>query len=145
LPVFARAGAFIPQAQYKNGKIENVGDYNPNKLDIVYYPSEEPSQYTLFDDDLKSTGTLAEGKHRLIHFVAAPQGNSCTITIKGEGAGTPAKKEYRLIIPGLEVKPSMVKVNGKKVKVNYDKTIPTITIPLTINDINVVTNVIIEK
>lgn len=142
LPVFARAGAFIPQANYK---MENVGDYNPNKLDIVYYPSDEPSEYTLFEDDLTSTGTLDEGKHRLINFTATPQGKSCTITIKGEGAGTPAKKEYRLVIPGLEVKPAMVKVNGKKAKVNYDKTIPTLTIPLTINDINNETTVEIQK
>ena len=138
LPIFARAGAFIPQANYK---MENVGDYNPSKLDIVYYPSDQPSEYTLFEDDLTSTGTLAEGKHRLIHFAAAPQGTSCTFTIKGEGAGTTAKKEYRLVIPGMEVKPSQVKVNGKKVKVNYDKTIPALTIPLTINDINTTTTV----
>ncbi len=142
LPHFARAGAFIPQA---TNKMENVGDYNPGKLDIVYYPSDEPSSYTLYDDDLTSTGTLAQGRHRLITFAATPAANKCLITIKGEGAGTPAKKEYRLVIPGMEVKPSMVKVGGKKVKVNYDKTIPTLTIPLTINDINTTTTVEILK
>lgn len=142
LPLFARAGAFIPQASHKMG---NVGDYNPDKLDIVYYMSDEPSEYTLFDDDLKSTGTLAKGKHRLIHFAAAPQGNSCVITITGEGAGTSAKKEYRLVVPGLEVKPSQVKVNGKKIKLNYDRTIPMLTIPITIADINSTTTVEIVK
>ena len=45
----------------------------------------------------------------------------------------------------MEVKPSMVKVGGKKVKVNYDQTIPTLTIPLTINDINTTTTVEIVK
>ena len=142
LPVFARAGAFIPQANYK---MENVGDYNPSKLDIVYYPSKERSSYTLFEDDLQSTGTLANDKHRLIRFAAYPQGTSCKIYIKGEGAGTAAKKEYRLIVPGLEDKPSQVKVNGKKVKVNYDKTIPALTIPLTIKDINTETTVEITR
>ncbi len=142
LPLFARAGAFIPQANYK---MENVGDYNPSKLDIVYYPSDEPSEYTLFEDDLTSTGTLAKDKHRLIHFEATPQGTSCTITIKGKGAGTAAKKEYRLVIPGMEEKPSRIMVNGKKVKVNYDKTIPALTIPLTIKDINSETTVEIVR
>ncbi len=142
LPHFARAGAFIPQA---TNKMENVGDYNPGKLDIVYYPSDEPSSYTLYDDDLTSTGTLAQSRHRLITFAATPAADKCLITIKGEGAGTPAKKEYRLVIPGMEVKPSMVKVGGKKVKVNYDQTIPTLTIPLTINDINTTTTVEILK
>ena len=68
-----------------------------------------------------------------------------TITIKGEGAGTPAKKEYRLMVPGLEIKPSQVKVNGKKVKLNYDPTIPVLRIPIIINDINETTTVEIVK
>ncbi len=142
IPIFARAGAFIPQASHK---MDNVGDYNPNKLDIMYYMSDEASEYTLFDDDLKSTGTLAEGKHRLIRFAAAPAADKWVITIKGEGAGTPAKKEYRLMVPGLEVKPSQVKVNGKKVKLNYDPTIPVLRIPITINNINETTTVEIVK
>ena len=142
IPIFARAGAFIPQANYK---MENVGDYNPSKLDIVYYPSDQPSSYTLFDDDLHSTTTLAIGRHRLITFAAVPQGESCTITIKGEGDGTPAKKEYRLVIPGLEVKPTLVKVNGKKVKVNYNKTTATLAIPININDINTATTIQITR
>ena len=142
LPLFARAGAFIPQASYK---MDNVGDYNPNKLDIMYYMSDEASEYTLFEDDLQSTGTLADGKHRLIHFAAAPTTDKWVITIKGEGAGTPAKKEYRLLVPGLEIKPSQVKVNGKKVKMNYDPTIPVLRIPITINDINATTTVEIVK
>ena len=71
LPLFARAGAFIPQANYE---MQNVGDYNPDKLDIVYYPSDYPSTYILFDDDLHLTGTLARDKHREIQFTATPQG-----------------------------------------------------------------------
>ena len=143
LPLFARAGAFIPQANYK---MDNVGDYNPSKLDIVYYPSDEFSTYTLFEDDLQSTGTLAEGKHRLIQFTALPQGNSCAISIKGEGAGTAAKKEYRLIIPAMAAKPSQITINGKKAKkTTFDKTNGTLTIPLTINDINITTIIQITR
>ncbi|MBR5638476.1 MAG: hypothetical protein IKW83_01810 [Muribaculaceae bacterium] len=142
LPLFARAGAFIPQANYK---MENVGDYNPSKLDIVYYPSDESSEYTLFEDDLTSTGTLAEGKHRLIHFEAAPQGMSCTFTIKGEGAGTSAKKEYNLVIPGMQAAPNKVTINGKKAKMTYNKATATLSIPLKINDINTTTTVEIAR
>lgn len=143
IPIFARAGAFIPQANYK---MENVGDYNPSKLDIVYYPSDQPSSYTLFDDDLHSTTTLAIGRHRLITFAAAPQGESCTITIKGEGDGTPAKKEYRLLIPAMAAKPTQITVNGKKAKkVTFDKTTGILTIPVTINDINTATTIQITR
>ena len=76
---------------------------------------------------------------------STPSADKWVITISGEGAGTPAKKEYRLMVPGLEVKPSQVKVNGKKVKLNYDPTIPVLRIPITINDINETTTVEIVK
>ena len=134
LPLFVRAGAFIPQACYD---MQNVGDYNPDKLDIVYYSSDHPSTFTMFDDDLHSTGTLARDKHRLINFTATPQGRHTTITIQGRGNidGDAPGKEYRLIIPATK-KPGRVTINGKKAAgVTYDKLTATLTIPLTIPDI----------
>jgi alpha-glucosidase (family GH31 glycosyl hydrolase) len=134
LPLFARAGAFIPQANYA---MDNVGDYNPDRLDIIYYSSESPSTYTLFDDDLHSTGTMARDKHREIQFVATPQGKSTFITIQGRGniEGDTPNKEYRLIMPAIK-KPSQIKINSKKaVGVTYDKSTATLTVPVNISDI----------
>ena len=138
LPLFARAGAFIPRAIYE---MDNVGDYNPDRLDIVYYPSSTPSTYTLFDDDLHSTGTLARDKHREIQFTATPQGKTCFITIQGRGNidGDTPGKDYRLVIPATS-KPKQVKINGKKATaVAYDKTTGTLTVPVTIPDITATT------
>ena len=138
LPLFARAGAFIPRANYA---MENVGDYNPDRLDIVYYPSDHPSTYTLFDDDLHSTGTLAKEKHREIQFTATPQGKTCFITINGKGNidGDVPSKDYRLVITAT-TKPKQVKINGKKADgVTYDKKTGTLTIPVTIPDITATT------
>ena len=112
LPLFARAGAFIPLANYEMG---NVGDYNPDKLDIVYYTSDVPSRFTLFDDDLHSTPEVR--------------------AVQGEMAGDAPNKEYRLLIPAT-AKPSKVIINGKKVKnVTYDKFTGTLTIPVSIADV----------
>ena len=144
LPLFARAGAFIPRANYEMG---NVGDYNPDKLDIIYYTSDHPSTFTLFDDDLHSTGTLANDKHREITFIATPQDKSCYITIHGKGNidGDTPNKEYRLIIPAVS-KPSKVKINGKKFKdVTYVQGTRTLTIPVTIPDITVSTIIELVK
>ena len=141
LPLFVRAGAFIAQA---TNKMQNVGNYNPDQLDICYYMSDQPSEYRLFDDDLHSTGTLRQGNHRLINFTATPQGKSCVITIQGLGSFDNAspKKEYRLVLPGISAKPKQVKVNGKKAgKVNFDKQRAELVIPLTIADIAAVTTV----
>ena len=144
LPLFARAGAFIPQANYE---MQNVGDYDPDRLDIVYYSSDNPSTYILFDDDLHSTGTLARDKHRLIQFTATPQGRTNYITIQGRGNidGDAPSKAYRLIIPAT-FKPSKVKINGKKAKgMSYDKKSGTLTIPVTIPDVTATTIIEIVK
>lgn len=144
LPLFARAGAFIPQANFE---MDNVGDYNPDKLDIVYYTSETPSSFTLFDDDLHSTGTLDRERHREIQFTATPQGKSCFITINARGKidGDTPNKEYRLIIPAT-TKPGKVKINGSKAQgMTYDKKTGTLTIPVTIADITTTTIIEISK
>ena len=144
LPLFARAGAFIPQANYA---MDNVGDYNPDKLDIIYYSSDTPSTFTLFDDDLHSTGTLARDKHREILFTATPQGKRNCITIQGRGNidGDVPSKDYRLVMPATG-KPGKVTINGKKAKgVTYDKQTATLTIPVTIRDINEATIIELQK
>lgn len=132
IPVFARAGAFIPQANYA---MDNVGDYRASKLDIVYYPSDKPSSSVLFDDDLRSTRTLEKDRHSLITFAATPSNKAITFTITGEGGGILAKKDYRLIIPACLNKPKQVTINGKKAKFNYDKTAFNITIPVEISNV----------
>jgi alpha-glucosidase (family GH31 glycosyl hydrolase) len=144
LPLFARAGAFIPQANYE---MQNVGDYNPDRLDIIYYANSTPSTYTLFDDDLHSTGTMARDKHREIQFTATPQGKICFITIQGRGNidGDAPSKDYRLIIPAT-TKPRIVKINGHKVNgVTYDKATRTLTIPVAIADITQATIIELAK
>ncbi len=144
LPLFVRAGAFIPQACYE---MNNVGDYNPDKLDIIYYASDYPSTFTLFDDDLHSTGTLARDKHRLINFTATPQGKHTTITIQGRGNidGDAPGKDYRIIIPATN-KPGKVTINGKKAQgVAYDKRTRTLTIPIAIPDVTATTIIELTK
>ena len=144
LPLFARAGAFIPQANYE---MDHVGDYNPDKLDIVYYTSDHPSTFILFDDDLHSTGTLANDKHREIQFTATPQGKTCFITIQARDSidGDAPNKDYNLVIPATG-KPRKVIINGKKAKgVTYDKQTAKLTIPVTIPDIAEATIIELKK
>ena len=135
LPLFVRAGAFIPQANYAMG---NVGDYNPARLEVLYFASDKASSFTMFDDDLHSTGTLAAGKHRLITFSAQPQGDSCLITIASQGtiAGAKGKKDYTLVLPGMDKLPSAVTINGKKAsRVSLDKARGAVTIAVPIADV----------
>ena len=141
LPLFVRAGAFLPRA---TGHMKNVGDYNPNSLDIIYYRGSESSSYTLFDDDLHSTGTLEQGKHRLIHFAATPAQNSLRIdiSIEGEIIGNKLNKQYRLIMPDVQAKPTRVSVNGKSARFTFNQASSTLTIPVTVTG---ATSVVIHR
>lgn len=142
LPLFARAGAFIPQATTAMG---SVGDYNPDRLDILYFRSDAPSSYTLFDDDRTSTGTLEQGKHRLITFAATPSAGKVEFTVTSTGTypGAASGKKYRLVMPDTQAKPKSVTVNGKKVRAEYDKRAATLAVPLDINDISATTSVVV--
>ena len=51
LPMFVKAGSFIPQYTLP---IENVEQYDPAFLTIKYFPSPDSSSFTMFDDDRKS-------------------------------------------------------------------------------------------
>lgn len=65
LPMFVRAGSFIPQYRQP---IENVGQYDLSYLTMVYYPGTEEASYTLFDDDRKSPTSLSDGNFILSSF-----------------------------------------------------------------------------
>jgi alpha-glucosidase (family GH31 glycosyl hydrolase) len=56
IPVFAKAGAFLPLAP----GLSSTADYHADRLSIVYYPdlSVPASSYTLLNDDGSSPGTL---------------------------------------------------------------------------------------
>lgn len=85
LPLFVKAGSFIPQYEEK---IENVGEYDPTILTIRYYPGAmgEKNSYTLYDDDRKSPTSLADGKFQLIKFTGDVEKKETVIGIVSEGS-----------------------------------------------------------
>lgn len=117
IPVFVRAGAFIPMADYK---MENTGDYNPGRLTVNYYPvAGLASEYTMFDDDRTGTGTLAEGNHRLITFKATDGGRRITVEAHGTYPKAPETIELTLIYHRVDGN-AKVLVNGRMAKPRYN-------------------------
>ena len=121
LPLFVRAGAFIPQSDYR---MTNTTDYDPSRLTVSYYATRGiESDYTLFDDNRMSPRSLAQGSYRLIRFNGDCADNGdMKITISSEGTYdmTPDKIDIDFKVPGLAAAPSSVTVNGKKTKFIYD-------------------------
>lgn len=130
LPMFVRAGAFIPTADYK---MTNTGDYDPSRYTVNYYPAAGvSSEYTMYEDDRTSNSSLADGKYALIKFVGTDNPESIDIKVSQSGSytGMPARKSLTFKVYGVQSKPASVTIGGKKVSGwKYDSSTATLTIP----------------
>ncbi len=116
LPMFVRAGAFIPQADYA---MDNTGDYKTDNYTIEYFPVVNvESEYTMFEDDRKSTTSLADGAYSLITFRGETTNATYKITIENEGtyAEAPTHKQLKFVIHNISSEPRQIMVDGKKIK-----------------------------
>lgn len=103
LPLFVRAGAFVPLADYK---MQNTQDYSSDRFTVHYYPEfGSSSEYTLYDDNRISPKSIEDGKYRLINFKGSMSDVDGTteveISCKGSYKGAPKKIEMELIIHGI--------------------------------------------
>ena len=91
LPMFVKAGSFIPQY---TRQIENVTQYDPSTLTVMYFPAKQKTEYVLFDDDRKSPTSIADGKYQLTTFTGEKRLRETEISLKAEGTyeGMPATR-----------------------------------------------------
>ncbi|MDE5656740.1 MAG: DUF5110 domain-containing protein, partial [Muribaculaceae bacterium] len=121
LPLFVRAGAFLPMAEYA---MENTGDYNPAEIGVRYYRQPQgKSSFTMYDDDRLSATSLARGSYRLTTFtsdVKADGSTELTVSTEGSYKGAPSKVRYNFSLYGFKAAPAAVEADGKPVKFSYD-------------------------
>ncbi len=128
LPLFVRAGSFIPQADYK---MENTGDYKTSQYSIQYFPVEGiESSYTMYEDDCKSTRSLQDNQYSLITFAGTDKDGKITISINNNGTYTnaPVKKKMSIVVNNITAKPAQITIDGKKASAKFDKKKSTLTI-----------------
>ncbi len=114
LPLFVRAGAFIPQADYA---MANTGDYDPSRYTIRYYPrGDVDSEYIMYEDDRTSPSSLADGEYVLISFTGNSDADRTLIEVNADGEypGAPDAREFTFILPGLAGAYSSLFVDGKR-------------------------------
>lgn len=120
LPLFVRAGSFIPTADYA---MENTGDYRADLFTVNYYPLPgTDSSYTLFDDNRMTPGTVERGQYRLIHFEGKDTGRKINVRISSEGtyAGAPATLELRFRVNCQNSAPRSVKAGRETLQYRFD-------------------------
>ncbi len=116
LPLFVRAGSFIPQCE---DKIENVGEYKPTRLTVRYYPSSEETEYTMFMDDRSNPVSLEENDYQLTVFKGQQKGGQINVSVNSEGSykGMSEVRMLTLEIPGYGASaPYSVVVDGQKLE-----------------------------
>ncbi|MDE6580996.1 MAG: DUF5110 domain-containing protein [Duncaniella sp.] len=144
LPMFVRAGAIIPMADYK---MDNTTQYRTDTYTVNVYPVEGVSgSYTLYEDDLTSRSAIEEGKHATVEMTDAMTSGRVTFTaaLAGSYPGTKAVKKLTVKFHRIMSAPAAVSVDGRALKgkaVKYDSTARVLTV---VTDWNTVSPLKIE-
>ncbi len=119
LPLFVKAGAFIPMSEYK---MNSTADYRADRFSVYFYPvAGVESEYTLYDDNRLSPKSLENGEYRLINFSGKTDANgnvNLRISSKGTYPGAPAKVTLTFKVQGSEPLAPAAKANVKKIADN---------------------------
>lgn len=116
IPVFAKAGAFIPMADYE---MRSTEAYDPSRFFVKYFTGAEKSEYSLFDDDRTDTRTIEDNKYQLINFLAREDDKYLTISMDAKGWGylnMPTERNFTFEIISLEKAPKKVKFGKETLK-----------------------------
>lgn len=117
IPVFVRAGAFIPVADYE---MSNTAAYRTDRYAIEYYPVEGvKSQSLLYDDADPGRRHAPDSDSREITFEGSCAGG--VIEIKAH-ADSPEGGPDTLVflVNGLAERPRSVTVNGREARFDYN-------------------------
>ncbi len=128
LPLFVRAGSFIPLADYA---MENTGDYRTDRYTVNYYPYLGKSEFVMYEDNPLSTTSLSKDEYSLITFKGDAEMHRIEIGVSAKGTYPCAKadKELRFVIHLFDGKPGSVTVDGRKAKGwKYDEALSTLTL-----------------
>jgi oligosaccharide 4-alpha-D-glucosyltransferase len=102
IPVFVKAGSFIPMAQ----PMINTSAYDPSALEVHFWydHSVKESSYVLYDDDGKTKGSFEKGKYELINFAFIHQVDKMVFSLENKGGefeGRPLARKVKIIIHNL--------------------------------------------
>ena len=120
LPMFVRAGAVIPTADYK---MNNTGDYRTNNYTLNFYPAANGTtvESSIYEDDQTTpTDTADPSRFNLINIKSTTSAGVSTLTMNASNPALfPASKSITVKVHGVD-KVNRVTVNGKKVAVKFN-------------------------
>jgi oligosaccharide 4-alpha-D-glucosyltransferase len=128
IPVFVRAGAFIPMIK----TIQNTALYTLSQFDLHFYfdPKTAKSEGQLYNDDGNTPEAFENGAYEILHFTSMVSGKELSIQLQTETGKsfTSANKQVNLILHNIASKNIKVSVNGKNTA--FKKSGNTLSIPV---------------
>ena len=130
IPVFVRAGAFIPMIKV----IQTTKNYSTKELDLHYYhdASISHSGGKLYDDNGETPKALEKGAYALLQFNSSLDKNILSITMNAEnGAHYPAiDRNVSLSIHYVQSKPEQVMLQNKALGFVWDEKSQILTVAI---------------
>jgi len=117
IPVFVKAGSFIPMAK----PVTSTDYYQAGEYFIKYYPSGK-SEFIQYEDNGLDSKSLSEGKYELITYKGLQEGKKSTVSVskKGTWERMPSSRLMHLQVC-MNTLPLKVMINGKVVKIIHEK------------------------
>ena len=120
IPVFVRGGAFIAMAPV----VQTTKDYNLKNLDLHYFFDSDAklSKARVYNDDGVTAEAFEKGRYEILNFNSKVEGDQLLLHVDlDKGNINSTDKKLNIIIHTLDQKPRKLRVDGKKVKSNWDK------------------------
>lgn len=118
LPLFVRAGAIIPTANYP---MENTGDYRPDTFTLNFFPHKGADVTScIYDDNRTTPGNIERNEYRLVNLWARTNNEKSTITVTTDGTYPDAPAKLNLSFAVHANKNAKVAVNGDKINSTFD-------------------------
>lgn len=112
MPIFVKQGAIIPMRQ----QTEWIDTKIPDTLSFDIYPSDTPSEFTLYEDD-GETMDYQKGAYSVTRIVSEKNDTTITVVINktnGDYMGKPTNRKYNVRLNLVSEKPSTVTISGAK-------------------------------
>jgi alpha-glucosidase (family GH31 glycosyl hydrolase) len=136
IPTYVKAGAFIPMAK----PMQSTKDYSGTDIELHYYfdASVTESKSQLYNDDGKIPNAYETGAYELIYFESELEKLELDLEFEAETGNNfkTSTKEFQIIVHNISSKPKSIKINGKKVEVNWNSTSKRLSIPFQWNTKN---------
>ena len=119
IPVFVRAGAFIPMAP----AMQTTRDYTGRNIELHYYHDRSVAAGSgkMYEDDGETPEAFEKGKYELLQFASRASDKVLEISVASE-AGANQRRVARalsMVVHNLDARPALVEVDGRAVQFDY--------------------------